>query len=50
MAHLFEFREVLSTKGVAAFDPSASAYGGKVFVSWRRASDSVRVGTEGTIR
>jgi len=50
MAHLFEFREVVSPEDVAASRPEASTDGTHVTVSWQRAGDSTRIIRRGSVR
>lgn len=50
MAHLFEFREVISPRDVAAYDPIVLVFGKRVLIGWRRAGDSTRTGVEGILR
>jgi len=50
MAHLFEFREVVSPEDVAASHPEAFTDGTHVTVSWQRAGDNTRITKRGSVR
>ena len=43
MAHLFEYREVISPEDASASDPTIVADGQRVMVTWRRGGDTTKV-------